>query len=322
LRLNEDSFADCLDSVPVYAFLSDIYLQEVRPNSFVIRRKFAQRLEQGIGRTIRGPNDWCIIVMTGIKLSSFVSDNAKRKFLTNETKMQIKVTELLAEKIKNEEGHKINIVENLVKQCIDRDPKWKKSYKQTMDTVIPDTSNKDYLEFAELERIAEIHYQDGQYEKAVEAVRTIIDKSDDEDAGWYFQLMATYLYPVNHTNSMDKQVKAFSKNNRLHKPESGIFYSKLANSTVTRENSIIEWIKKQESHSSLIVELMSILDSVSFDTPSESFKNGIEQLGKILGFPSDRPEKSSGSGPDNFWNITAKQYWIISCKNMVKQDRA
>ena len=311
----------CLDSVPVYASLSDIYLQETRPNSFVIRRKLAQRLEQGVGRAIRGPNDWCIIVMTGIKLSSFVSDDAKRKFLTSETQMQIKVAELLAEKMKSEEGHKINIIENLVKQCIDRDPAWKEFYKRTMDAVTPNVLNKDYLEFAELERLAESYFQDGQHKKAVETVEIIITKSEDEDAGWYFQLMATYLYPVNPTDSMDKQIKAFSMNNQLQKPENGVTYSKLANSSMTRENSIIEWIKKQESHSSLIVELMSILDSVSFDTPSESFENGILQLGQILGFPSQRPEKSSGSGPDNLWNLTAKQYWIISCKNMVKGTR-
>ena len=157
--------------------------------------------------------------------------------------------------------------------------------------------------------------------KAVEIIQKIINNSNEVDVGWYFQLMATYLYPFNVAVSMDKQLKAFSTNNRLHRPEKGVTYSKLATASVSREESIIDWIKQHESHGSLVVRLMTILDSVSFNTPSASFENGIEKLGMILGFPSQRPEKTFQHGSDNLWNISGKQYWVISCKNMVKMDR-
>ena len=71
----------------------------------------------------------------------------------------------------------------------------------------------------------------------------------------------------------------------------------------------------------MVVDLRSILDNVSFNTPSESFEDGIEKLGKVLGFASHRPEKESGSGPDNLWNIIGRSFWIISCKNMVLDSR-
>ena len=311
----------CLDSAPGYASLSDNYIQKTRPNSFFIRRKLAQRLEQGIGRAIRGPNDWCIIIMTGSKLSNFVSDNAKRKFLTNETQKQIKIAEMLAKEMKDEEGHKIKIIENLVEQGIGRDSGWKEFYKHHMGKISLNESNKDYLKFAESERCAENYFQDGQYDRAVKIIEPMIDKSNDEDAGWYFQLIATYLYPTNPTDSMDKQIKAFSKNNQLYKPEDGVKYTKLTNSSITRENSIIKWIKKQESHNSLILGITSILDNISFNVSSEFFESGVEQLGQILGFPSHRPEKSSGMGSDNLWRVDSKQYWLISCKNRINNDR-
>ena len=96
--------------------------------------------------------------------------------------------------------------------------------------------------------------------------------------------MATYLYPINTADSMDRQVKAFTKNNRLSRPEEGIIYSKLTNASVSRENLIIEWINQQKSKPDLILNVSAILDAVSFGAPSDSFENGIEQLGTILGF--------------------------------------
>ena len=307
--------------MPSHTSLIDKYTQEMRPDSFIIRRQLAQRFEQGMGRAIRSSSDWCVVIITGNKLTSFVSEKTKREFLSNETKTQIEIAEQLADEMKGEEGHKLNIMENLVKQCLDRDSGWKDYYREKMDTVELNSLNKDYLELSKSERKAELQYQDGQYSKAVETIQKIIDNSNDVDAGWYFQLMATYLYPFNPTNSMDKQVKAFSKNNLLHKPPTGITYSKLANASVSREALIIDWIKQQESHNSLIVKLITILENVSFNTPSDSFENGIEKLGMILGFPSQRPDKTSTNGPDNLWNIFGKQYWVISCKNMVKMTR-
>ena len=311
----------CLDSMPSYTSLIDKYTQEMRPDSFIIRRQLAQRLEQGMGRSIRGSSDWCVVVITGNNLTSFVSEKTKREFLSNETKTQIEIAEQLADEMKVEEGHILNNIENLVKQCLNREEGWKEYYRKTMDTVKLNPLNKDYLELSKLEREAELQYQDGQYQKGVKIVQKIIKNSNEADVGWYFQLMATYLYPFNIPDSMDRQLKAFSTNNRLHRPEKGIIYSKLVNASVSREESIIDWIKQQESHGSLIVKLMAILDSVSFNTPSDSFENGIEKLGLVLGFPSQRPDKTSGNGSDNLWNISGKQYWVISCKNRVKMDR-
>lgn len=311
----------CLDSMPSHISLIDKYTQEMRPDSFIIRRQMAQRLEQGIGRAIRGSSDWCIVIITGNDVTNFVSERTKREFLSNETKTQIEIAEQLTDQMKEEEGHKLKIIEDLVKQCINREEGWREYYRKTMDKVKLNPLNNDYLELSKLEREAELEYLDGQYKKASELIRKIIDNSNEEDVGWYFQLMATYLYPLSPTDSMDKQVKAFSKNNRLHMPEKGVVYKKLLNASITREELILDWMRQQESHSSLIIKLSVILDSVSFTSQSDSFEDGIEKLGTLLGFASHRPEKTSRTGPDNMWHISGKQYWIISCKNMVKMDR-
>ena len=311
----------CLDSMPSRTSLTDRYTQNMRPDSPVIRRQLAQRLEQGMGRAIRGTSDWCIVVITGNKLTSFVSERAKREFLSSEAKTQIEIAEHLAEEMKGEEGNKLQVLERLVNQCLNRDPSWRDYYRDKMNTVKLDSLNQNYLQLSRLEREAEIQYRDGQYKAAAETVQKIIDSQNNIDDGWYFQLMATYLYPSNQTDSMDKQIKAYSKNSNLHKPPKGITYSKLSGATNGREKSIINWIKKHESHSSLVLEINNVMGSLTFNTISDSFENAIKELGTMLGFPSQRPEKTSDGGSDNLWNIFGKQYWVISCKNMVDMTR-
>jgi Rad3-related DNA helicase len=92
----------CLDSSPSYSSLLDTYMSRVRPDSDVIRRKLAQRIEQGMGRGIRGISDWCAVVVAGYDLTSYLSDKQKRKYLSPETQTQLEIAEELLESLKGE----------------------------------------------------------------------------------------------------------------------------------------------------------------------------------------------------------------------------
>ena len=310
----------CLDSVPTHASLSDKYTQAVRPDSRIIRRQLAQRIEQGIGRGIRGPNDWCVIIATGNKLTSFLSETAKNEFLSNETIEQIQIAKELSDEMKGEEGHKLNVIEKVIDQCINRDEGWKEFYHDSMKKIKRNPSDEKFLDIFKIEREAEVYFQNKQFQQAADTIRKILDISKD-DLGWYYQLIASYLYPLDKTDSMNMQLNAFNENNRLHKPDEGITYSKLTNTSDNREKLIQNWINQQRTKTDLILKVVTILDNVSFGVPSESFEDGVDQLGEMLGFVSHRPEKLSRMGPDNLWNISGKQYWIISCKNGVQPDR-
>lgn len=310
----------CLDSIPTYASLKDKYTQAVRPDSHIIRRQLAQRIEQGIGRGIRGPNDWCVVVATGNKLTSFLSETAKSEFLSNETKEQIQIAKELSDVINKEEGHKLNVLQKTIDQCIHRDEDWRDFYHDSMKKIKRNPPNKKFLDIFKIEREAEIDFQNRKFQKAANKIREILEFSS-EDSGWYLQLIATYLYPLDKTDSMNLQLKAFAENDRLHKPDEGITYSKLISPSDSREKSIKEWISQQRTQTDLILKVTTILDNVAFGVPSESFEDGIKQLGVMLGFASQRPEKISRLGPDNLWNISGKQYWIISCKNRIQSDR-
>ena len=308
-----------LDSLPSYTTLMDRYLQTMRPFSGIIRRKLAQRVEQGMGRAIRGSSDWCIVVIAGNDITDFLSEKSKRTFLSNEAQLQIRLGEELVQEMRAEGGH-IKTVENLTVQCLSRDDSWKEYYKRRMSELEPDEPKKEHLDRAISERDAEVLYRQGQYKMAADTLQKIGDSADPNDKGWLLQLMATYLYPIDHKESMNKQLRAHIENSSLFRPEIGITYSKLT-STGTRASRIFDWIKKHESYNAVILEVRGIMDNLLWGSPSDSFEQGIYELGKTLGFISERPEKKTGKGPDNLWDIHGKTYWIIECKNQVRGSR-
>lgn len=311
----------CLDSLPSYISLADKYAQEVRPDSKVVRRQLAQRVEQGIGRAIRGSSDWCIVVIAGNNLTDFLSENAKRAYLSNEAQMQVKIGEELASEMRTE-GAQLKVIEKLINQCLNRDTGWKEFYKSRMAKVETKKPSKGYLDRALLEREAEALYQKGHVQKAVDKLQELIAIADQTDRGWFLQLKATYLYPTDHTRSMDAQLKAFTENERLFRPPSGISYSKLSSKGTNRASRILEWIIKHDSHNATIIQVSTIMDKLTFGSPSDLFEEGIKEFGEVLGFLSDRPEKLTGSGPDNLWRIESKNCWIIECKSGVHEDRS
>jgi len=272
-----------------------------------------------MGRAIRGSSDWCIVMIVGNNITDFLSEETKRAFLSNEARLQIKIGEELVRELRAE-GGQITTIANLINQCLSRDDNWKEYYRDRMSELEPNEPKKEHLDRAVVERKAELLCRQRQYVKAAETLHGIINSTDPNDKGWLFQLMATYLYPIDHKESMDKQLKAHKENLNLFRPETGITYSKLT-STGTRVSRIFNWIKKHESYSPVILEVNGIMDKLLWTSPSKFFEQGICELGQILGFISGRPEKETGNGSDNLWNIQGKMYWIIECKNQVKSSK-
>jgi len=310
----------CLDSLPSYKALIDRYYQYVMPSTTSINRKQAQRIEQGIGRAIRGISDYCITIIIGTDISAFFSENSKREYLSNDVQRQIKIGEVLAGELKKE-GQALKAIEDLIEKVLKRDQGWKDYYKNEMSNLDVKPVNTDYIRRIEQEREAELNFEKGQYKNAISIVQEIINNvSDEAEKGWYSQLKAAYMFSVDIETAMKIQLTAFNANSRLSRPPEGIQYNKLSRGGKNHAQRICDYIKSKEDFSPLILEVRNILDNVSFESPSDVFEDGIDSLGRILGFESDRPEKKTGKGPDNLWQISNNSFWIIECKNEVKND--
>lgn len=310
----------CLDSLPAYKSLMERYLQDLRPTSTGMRRQMAQRVEQGMGRGIRGSSDWCIVLITGNNLTDFLSEDSKRRYLSKEAQQQVRIGEELAKEMQGE-GTGLAVIEKLVNQCLERDADWKEYYKEKMSEVEPEKYGGHDLEISLIEREAETLFRQGHYEKAVLSLEKLISKSDQADRGWYLQLKAVYKYPLNAARSMEIQLKAHSENLRVFHPEPGITYTKLRFTGASQANEILQLVKKHDTANALVVDVMKTLDKLSFNSPADSFEEGLDELGKALGFTTQRPELEGSGGPDNLWRVNDKMYWVIECKNEVLGKR-
>jgi len=312
----------CMDSLPSYTALVDRYYQSVMPSTTIIQRKLAQRIEQGIGRAIRGVSDYCVVIIIGTDISAFFSENTKRGYLSNEAQRQIKIGEELAEELKKE-GPALKAMENLIQNVLDRDPGWKAYYKNAMSGVEIKPINKAFINRIILERDAELCYQKRQPRQAISIIQKIIDevKDHEKELGWYLQLKAIYEYSVDKQRSLDTQLSAFKTNPRLFRPPEGVQYTKITRDGISRAQRISNYIRSKDGSTHLILEVENILEKISFKVPSDIFEEGIDELGHILGLNTDQPEKNDGCGPDNLWQIDDTHYWIIECKNGVTAQR-
>jgi len=292
-----------LDNTPHYISLFDRYKKDLMPNSDILQRNIAQRIEQGMGRGIRGSSDWCID-------------------FSNEVQRQITISEELTELMK-EEGISWKVIKKLIFQCLQRVQGWKEYYRTRMEGIVLKSPSETFIKRFQIEREAEQYYAIRQYNVAIKTIQELIDSLDPSDAekGWYIQLLGIYTYPIDRTKAMELQLKAHSLNQYLSAPVEGITYEKIQILVDLREEIILNWINNHNNFNHMIIDLNSVLDTLVFGVQADKFEETFDILGKILGFQSQRPEKRFKKGPDILWNVKMKEYWIIECKNEVILSR-
>ena len=60
--------------------------------------------------------------------------------------------------------------------------------------------------------------------------------------------------------------------------------------------------------------------SLAYNT--DRFEKAMNDLGRALGFSSERPDKAWKEGPDNLWALRDSEYLLMECKSEVLPGRA
>jgi replicative superfamily II helicase len=316
-----------LDSKPFAQTLSDIYQEYCRTESEVIDIKIAQKIEQGFGRGVRGEKDYCIILVTGSDLINTIKNKRFQKFFSSQTKKQIdiglQVTGFAVEEAKT--GDNFTVLAEVMKQCLKRDEGWKRFYYHEMNSIKDEVNDKNLLEILTLEKKAEDAYFSGNYPEAITILRKIINEhlvsENKSEIGWYLQEMARFTYIHDKAESNRLQLNAHKHNKYLLKPKSGVVFEKLLIHQ-TRIELVKDWTSAFENFDQLIIAVDEVLFNLVFGNKSEKFERALMELGKMLGFGSDRPDKTLNAGPDNLWNVKENEYILFECKNEVKETRA
>ena len=75
--------------------------KEFGPVVILYKKKLAQKIEQGLGRSVRGEKDYSVIVLMGNDLVDFIT-NTKTKEYFSETQQQIEIGKIIMSLSKDE----------------------------------------------------------------------------------------------------------------------------------------------------------------------------------------------------------------------------
>ena len=314
-----------IDSLPYFNSLSEQHEKNCRQRSDSINIRVAQKIEQGLGRGVRGEKDYCAIILVGDDLVRFIKNAETRKYFSDQTQKQIEIgmaiANMAAEEL-SEFDEALNAVTSTIRQCLRRDEGWKNYYAQTMDTISASTNPVSILGLLQKEKEAMEALVKLNYREAESILQNIVDSTNDEnEKGWYLQLMAhaTHFNSKNTSNKL--QLSAFRHNSELLKPREGIVYKKSSELNQTRVDNIRDNIKLFRCFSEFQASVNTILDDLTFYVDSDIFESAFYNLGLILGFGCQRPDKEYRVGPDVLWCVDKGRYFLFECKNEVKETR-
>lgn len=314
-----------LDSLPFFTNMDDKYEERARIESRLIKKKLAQKIEQGLGRSVRSEKDYSCIIIIDSELVSFIRSNRTRELFSDQTQKQIEIGLQMADWIKeDEEKVTKKDIKSLINQCLKRDEGWKVYYKNEMDSIVSvNSSREEELEILLLEQKAETFFIQKKFDEAVKTIQKILDtvQCDKSDRGWYLQRMAYYQYFSSKIESQKLQRSAFEYNFELLKPKEGVTYKKIENINLNRMQNIIKNVQKFKTFEELMLEVNRICECLSFGIEADKFETAFEQLGSLLGYVSQRPDKSIRKGPDNLWGLGNNSYIMVECKSEVSQGR-
>jgi len=319
-----------IDSKPFAEELFDRYVEDRRQGSKIQAGRIARIIEQGMGRSVRGEKDYCVIVIIGSDLVRALQAPGQRDFFSDQTRTQIQLGKDIAEFTKEEiaDGTDAMVAFNsLVKQCLNRDAGWKDWYSTQMNKMESrgQPTREDLLKVFQTEVNAEREFQGGNYDRAADFIQGILDtqEPDESDRGWYLQEFARYTYPSSKAKSNELQRNAHKFNRSLLCPKENMIFTKVKTLTPEKRLERIKaWISSHEFFEDLATELDTILTHLAFGVIADHFEQALQDLAGAIGFESDRPEKEWKKGPDNLWGLRDDRYLLFECKSEVVLTRA
>ena len=316
-----------IDSRPYSESVLDRYMERCLGNSDPISIRTARKIEQGLGRSVRGEKDYCAIILTGPGLVNQLRTPSQRRFFSAQTRMQIEIgleiVEYAKEDAEDQTADPMTALNSLISQLIKRDKGWKDFYIERMDAMEEKGPHHERLEIFEFELNAEKKAEEGLYDEAAAIIQQLNDKliTDDAEKGWYLQEMARLIYRSSKMKSNAYQIGAHKKNHYLLRPREGMVFQKITVLSQQRVDRIIDNIRQYESYEALSLAVDDITSKLAFGVDSDTFEETVDRLGRILGFACDRPDAEWKEGPDNLWCLRDGQYLLFEAKSQVLTGR-
>ncbi len=270
-----------------------------------------QRVEQGMGRGVRDSSDYCAVLLLGVSLTRVIHDPKQRALFSPATQVQINLSRSLASQLTKG----LADVAEAIDLCIGQDSEWVRRGREALATTNY-RSEGSVRETVVASRRAFDRAIAHDFAGAAAIIRTAADTcSDPAERGWLLEQQAAYLHVTDPAGAQRTLLGAMTYNHHVLHPLTGV--------SVERMRPATEQAKAVgEYFAATFTDLLdanlgtrALFDELIWDKEhSDEAERMWEELGNLLGFGSDRPEKRYGTGPDNLWAMNNGKSLVFDLK--------
>lgn len=273
-----------------------------------------QRIEQGMGRGVRSSDDHCVVLLLGSKLTQRLHQPEAEEMFSSATRAQIALGKDVAAQVRS---RPLDELRPILEYCLEQDDSWVETGRNAVVNAQPAEGghlDSNQVKLREAFDAARINRHDVAIVKAQEAVSAT---EEPKVKGYLMQQLAEYVNFRDPAQAQELQMAAVGLNTRLLKPIKGIVYSKLKAPPDGQATAAVAFMTKRFLEGNdLVIWVNDLLDDLAWgEAGTKRFESAIHGLGSFLGFGSQRPEDSTGHGPDNLWALGKLRYLVIECKS-------
>ncbi|GHE15352.1 DEAD/DEAH box helicase [Streptomyces alanosinicus] len=280
-----------------------------------------QRLEQGMGRGVRSVNDHCVVLLLGARLSQLIASPQYRARFGPATRAQIDLSRKVAQALARQDGDPLEKIEGVVGQVLDRDQNW-------IATARANLTQATYTAVAlspaaAHSRAAFAQAALRQFAEAADHMgKAVAEATDPAERGYLQEQLAAYQHFTNAAKAQQTLVKALANNPSLLRPIDGVRATRLTASDPQTVQAAKYLKRTYRDRNSLLLGVDALLADLVYD-PNRvpAFEVALERLGLHLGFGAQRPDRSTGNGPDVLWATGNLRYLVLEAKSGATTDK-
>jgi hypothetical protein len=306
-----------LDGLPKARKLIERVETNMLAGSQQILGRQIQRIEQGMGRGIRGNDDHCVVLLMGGSITKALFWAGAKEMLSPATRAQLD----LSRKVAGQLTKGLDSLGEAMHACLTQDKDWKKVIRQAVSNVsYPARSAVRPVAIAQRKAFDAAAIRD--HRGAEEALQQVINEADavqgnEEESGWLRWQLAEYVQLRDGAEAQVILKAAIQRNRRITKPLDGIDYEKLDSKNLLQaKNAVWRMLPFKKNSNDLIVYANGLLDDLKFAPENASeFEAAMHDVAALLGFKAQRPDLDFKKGPDVLWAVGSLRYLVIECKS-------
>jgi len=284
-------------------------------------RRQMQRIEQGMGRGIRSNGDHCLVILFGTRLVRRLLSNEGKALLGQASRAQLELSGKLAKQIKA--GGRAAI-EEAAQACLRRDKGWTAVHRKALADIGPN----DVLRVDPVQLALREAFDLARERREPQAVKVLQKAAGAQDEpmvkGWLLAAAAEIanLYDKAEAQRLLGDARKF--NRQVLQPVQGALYDRVTAAGASQAKRVKEFAGTQVSGAALRLHVRDIVERLVFSSDPravEGFESAVHDLGHLLGFVPQRPERDFRRGPDNLWALSDEAgFLVIECKSGATSD--